>query len=104
MLEVTLNKTQYNDDTDTVENVQVVYRGVVGFQAGNCAIDLQFYNNSALMIPFDQFETVFRRGLTDDEILNGEDKEFAAWYSGKKAEYEEQEAAKAAAVGKSKKK
>ena len=57
-----------------------VLTGVITFQAGNEACDLGFYNNRAVLIPFHAVDRIERRALTDEEILNGEDKEFAAWY------------------------
>ena len=77
-----------------------VLTGVVSFQAGNEACDIGFYNNRALLVPFANVERIERRALTDEDILNGEDKEFAAWYKERIEEAErklkeEEEAAKA---------
>lgn len=62
------------------DGTEVSYSGVIGFQAGNSAIDISFYTNEALMIPLEYIQSVKRKGLTDEEVLSGDDKEFAAWY------------------------
>jgi hypothetical protein len=56
------------------------YPGVIGFQAGNYACDMQFFDGTAKLIPYLHTEYVKRKSLTDDEILNHSNKKFAAWY------------------------
>lgn len=56
------------------------YSGVIGFQAGNEAFDIQFYDQTAMLVPFSRIDYVKRKALSDEDILNGTNKKFAAWY------------------------
>lgn len=93
MQEVILVKptTLFDHDLGDFVNEEEVLTGVVAFQAGNQACDIHFYDNTAIIVPFSRIIRIKRRALTDEEILNGEDKGFAKWYK------ERQEAAKEAA-------
>jgi hypothetical protein len=61
----------------------VVYTGVIGVQLSERLMDLSLYNDTSILIPIDphRIEYIERKKLTDEEILNGADKEFAAWYA-----------------------
>jgi len=77
-----------------------VFTGVVGFQAGTGAIDITFYDNTALLIQLVPGAEVFRSQQTDEEILNGDNKEYAAWFKAKKEAFEAKQAEEEAAKSK----
>ena len=76
------------DQDNYVEKVIKTYTGVVGFRVNERHMDLTFYNNRQLLVPIGHAK-IERLLLSDEEILNGEDKEFAAWYQ---AQVDKQEA------------
>lgn len=82
------------DQDNYEERITATYTGVVGFRVNDRHMDLTFFNNRQLLVPIHEAK-IERLLLTDEEILNGEDKEFAAWY---KAQVDKQEAKTAAEI------
>lgn len=73
------------------ERITKTYTGVVGFRVNDRHMDLTFFNNRQLLVPIHEAK-IERLLLTDEEILNGEDKEFAAWYQAQVAAAEKKTA------------
>lgn len=73
------------------------YTGIIATAANNGVLQLRTYDNVTILLPLANYLQVDVIDLTDEEIINGEDEDFAAWFLEKKEAFErEQEVAAAA--------
>ena len=75
----------------------VTYTGVVAIQAGNSAMDIAFYNNQSMIIPFEACERILRKQLTEEEAMASTNKGFVEWYVAAKEKAEARAKAEAEA-------
>jgi hypothetical protein len=90
----------YDDKFDRVgHQVEEEFGGVIRFDVSPMGvIGIQLYTGKQLVFNLSDFYKCETVPLTDEEILNGEDKEFAAWYKNQVEVAEEAARKKAAEV------
>ena len=79
--------------TDVEDNV-TTYTGVIACSVGHSAIQMLFYGDvpPKKYIPISRIKEIDEVPVTDKEILEGDDKEFAAWYQAQIDAYKQRQA------------